>query len=423
MLLRYLYNVLFYLSIPLILMRLLWKSRNHLHYCRRIRERFGFVPPAQKNTIWVHAVSVGETIAAKALIKQIQATYPDYLIILTTMTTTAAAQVDSLFGGTVQHYFVPYDLPDAVNRFLDRIKPKIAVIMETELWPNFIYGCDKRHIPMLIANARLSAKSAAGYHRFKRFIADVLSKISIIAVQTVVEAERFEWLGAKPSSLIVTGSIKFDQEVPASIDEKAAVFKSMWGQNRLVWVAASTHEGEEEYVLKAHKEILKQIPNALLVLVPRHPERFSRVAALAKKLDFNTILRSSNKQCDETVQVVIGDSMGEMLSYYAASDMAFVGGSLVQVGGHNLLEPAALGIATIVGPHVFNFMEIASMLIESGAVTKINNEDELAKKVIDWLRDSDARSKAGESGRKVVERNRGSLKKHLQIFTRLLDGF
>ena len=411
----------FYLSIPLILLRLFWKSRHHLKYCKRVKERFGFVSPIQKNSIWVHAVSVGEVIAARVLVKQIQTTFPDYPIVLTTMTTTAAAQVDNLFAGTVQHFFVPYDLPDVVNRFLDRIKPKVAIIMETEIWPNFIYSCDRRKIPLLLANARMSARSAAGYYRFKYFIADVISRISMIAAQTVVEAERFEWLGAKKQHIVVTGSMKFDQEVPASTDEKAAVFKSLWGQNRSVWVAASTHEGEEELIFNVHKKILEQVPNALLVVVPRHPERFSKVAALSKKYGFNTVLRSSNQSCDNSVQVVIGDSMGEMLSYYAASDIAFVGGSLVQVGGHNLLEPAALGIATITGQYVFNFTEITAMLVNAGAVVKVVNEKELTNAVVAWMHDSASRAQAGESGRKVVERNRGSVKKHLQLFTQLIE--
>jgi 3-deoxy-D-manno-octulosonic-acid transferase len=401
-------------------MRLLWKSRHSLKYGRRLKERFGLIQLEQKRSIWVHTVSVGEMIAAKPLIKEIQIAYPAYPIILTTMTATAADQVDNLFGQTVRHYFVPYDLPDVMRRFLHKIQPKAVIVMETEIWPNLIYQCERHGIPVLLANARLSARSAAGYHRFLPFIADVVSKISMIAVQTAEEAKRFQWLGAKEQQMVVTGSMKFDQPVPASVDAKAAVFKSLWGNTRPVWVAASTHEGEEETVFEAHKAIKKQLANALLVIVPRHPERFSKVAALSRKFGFNTVLRSANQPCHADVDVVIGDSMGEMLSYYAASDVAFVGGSLVPVGGHNLLEPAALGIAAITGRYVFNFTEITNMLVNEKAVVQVADRQQLAAQVIRWLENSTARTQAGEYGRQVVKQNRGAVKKHLDLVKALM---
>lgn len=420
--LKYIYNVLSYLAIPFILLRLLWKSRRQKAYLQRIPERFGFfITPNASEKIWIHAVSVGEVIATAPLIKQIRQQYPDLLIIMTTMTPTGAERANALFDKDITHLYVPYDIPFVMDRFLKKIAPKAAIIMETEIWPNLLYSCHKKQLPVLLANARLSAKSALGYSKFARFTKEVLQYFSVIAAQNKADAERFISLGADPNKVQVTGSIKFDQKIPASTFEKAALFKSLWCQGHSTWIAASTHEGEEEAVLESFKKAKQDIPNLLLILVPRHPERFPKVAQLAKKLGFNTLLRSENLAATAETDVIIGDSMGELSAYYAAGDVAFVGGSLVPVGGHNLLEPAALGIAAITGPHVFNFSQITEMLHQAQAIKIINDGDELATVVVDFLKHNEKRRQAGEKGKDVVEQNRGAVETHLKIFNSLLQ--
>lgn len=417
--LRYCYTFLFYLIMPLIFIRLFWKNRHNPPSFRQIKERLGIFKKPQKPTaLWVHAVSVGEMIAAVPLIQRLQKAYPEKGMVVTTMTITGYERAKALFGDSVFLIYVPYDIPFAVNSFLNRIEPQIGIIMETEIWPNLFYGCHQKQIPLLLANARLSAKSAKGYMRFRGFIGENIRYISIIAAQGQADADRFIALGANPEQVILTGNVKFDQKIPASAYEKAAVFKSLWGQ-RPVWVAASTHEGEEEFVLEAFERIRTVFPTTLLVLVPRHPERFTKVAALCEQKGYDVVLRSQNQPCPSSVCIFIGDSMGELPAFYAACDIAFVGGSLVPVGGHNLLEPAALCIAAITGPHVFNFTEITALLENAGAIKTIASASELAEGVIHWLSHPDLRTKAGEAGANVVVKNRGSVDKHLALLETL----
>ncbi len=420
--LKIIYTVLSYLAVPVLLIRLIWKSRRQKGYLQRMNERFGFfTPPNASKTLWIHAVSVGEVIATAPLIKQIREQYPDLWIVMTTMTLTGAQQAKTLFDKDITHLYAPYDIPFVMARFLKKINPLATIIMETEIWPHLLDACHKRQIPVFLANARLSAKSAAGYKKFAHFARAVLQQFTLIAAQTQADAQRFIALGVAPDKIHITGSIKFDQNVPASTVEKAALFKSLWCQNHSTWIAASTHEGEEKMILESFQQAKQIIPNLLLILVPRHPERFPKIIQLTQKFGFNTLLRSTNKKATLDTDVVIGDSMGELLAYYAAADVAFVGGSLIPVGGHNLLEPAAVGVAAITGPHLFNFKQIANMLHEAQALEIINNSHELTTIVVDFLQDNNKRYLAGERGRAVVEQNRGAVQTHLQILDSLLN--
>ncbi len=419
--LRVVYSLLFYLSVPLIVIRALLKSKKSKGYLRHFKERFGIIDKAiQPGGIWLHAVSVGETIASVPLMKRLQKQCPNLPLTVTTMTPTGAERVRAAYDDTATHVFVPYDLPSAVKGFLDKVQPSIVIIMETELWPNFLYYCNKRNIPVLLANARLSEKSAKGYARVGRMTRYMLRRINIIAVQTKEDAKRFLKIGAKPNQLAVTGSVKFDVTIPASVHEKANVFRQRFGSDRLVWCAASTHEGEEEKLLTVFEKLMQQFPNLLLLLVPRHPERFAKVAQLCSKKGYKVQLRSDDVNCDNDTQILIGDSMGELNAYYAASDVAFVGGSFIPIGGHNLLEPASLGIPAITGPHVFNFAEITRLLTEAGGVIKVEDSDELTMVLSDWLSDSTKRTAAGQKALQVVKQNGGALDAHVKLVTGLL---
>jgi len=417
---RYIYSVLFYLAIPFLLLRLIYKTHKSHSYYKRWRERFGiFKAPKQKGAIWIHSVSVGETMAAVPLIKRLQELYAKPIFI-TTMTPTGSERVKAIFESSVYHTYIPYDIPFAVKRFLNKVQPSALIIMETELWPNYLYHCQKRNIPVLLANARLSEKSKKGYQRLKHLTQSMLKQVNIIAAQNQSDANRFIELGAPKDHVNVTGSMKFDINIAASVHEKASVFRELWGEDRLVWVVASTHEGEDELILEAFKQVKSRLSNVLLAIIPRHPERFEKVAQLCKKQNFKVVKRSSGKACTSDTEIFIGDSMGELLAQFAACDVAFVGGSLVPVGGHNLLEPAALGKVAITGPHVFNFTEITKMLLDAGAVTMIHNSDELARDVIAFLTDHDKRVEAGQRGLKVVEQNKGAVEAHLKLFQNLL---
>lgn len=418
---RYLYSLLFYLAVPFLLVRLLLKSLQNPFYRRRLLERFGYfkVPSEMQGAIWIHAVSVGETIATIPLIKHLQAVC-NKPIVLTTTTPTGSERVQAIFETSVFHVYLPYDLPFAVKRFLRLIKPAVGILMETELWPNYLYYCHAQHIPVFLANARLSEKSMRGYRLFPTLTRTMLSQINCIAAQSKQDALRFIALGADSNNVKITGSMKFDIHVPASIQEKGTVFRRLWGEERPVWIAASTHEGEEELILNALKQIKLQLPHILLVLVPRHPERFDKVAQLCQKRGFRVIKRSENKACTLETDIFLGDSMGELLAQYAGSDLAFVGGSLVPVGGHNLLEPAALGKAAMTGPHVFNFLEITQLLANAGAVVIVSAVMDVVNEVISFLTDPQKLAAAGAEGKQVVLQNKGAVKAHGQLLEQLL---
>jgi 3-deoxy-D-manno-octulosonic-acid transferase len=415
------YTLLLYLLVPLVLLRLAWRGLRAPDYWRRWPERFGFIePPLGARVIWVHAVSVGEVQAAEPLVRALLENYPAYSLLVTTVTPTGSARVTALFGDEVAHVYAPYDLPGAVKRFFLLVRPQLAIIMETELWPNLFHTCCDRQVPLLLVNARLSRKSMAGYLRVKRLVARTLGNITGIAAQGEADAQRFERLGAQQDRITVSGNLKFEQRIPPSLLERAEVLRRDWGTGRPVWIAASTHEGEDELLLDVFTRLRERFADCLLVLVPRHPERFESVAELCRQRGLNIVLRSEMRPCDADTRVFIGDSMGELPLFFAAADVAFIGGSLVPHGGHNLLEPAGLGIPVVTGPHVFNFTDICELLLQAGACEKVGNTEELAVTLGRWLGDASERHRVGEQGRAVVEKNRGALQTVLAMIDRHL---
>lgn len=423
---RHLYSLLFHFCLPLIGLRLAWRAWRAPAYARRIGERFALLPPLRPGGIWVHAVSVGESIAAAPLVRELLARYPDLPITLTCMTPTGSERIRALFpeaqfAGRVQHCYLPYDLPWAAARFLKQARPKLAVIMETELWPNYIHQCALRGIPVALANGRLSARSARGYGRFAKLTAPMLAELNLLAVQTQVEAERFIALGARPEAVEVTGSIKFDQQVDAEVSARASALREQWqARQRPVWIAASTREGEDALVIQAHRRLLASQPYALLILVPRHLERFDTAATQLREAGLTFVRRSSGEAVGPDVQVLLGDSMGELMFLYALADIAFVGGSLVETGGHNPLEPAALGLPVIMGPHRFNFLEITAQLLEHGALSEVADADALGDQVAMLLSNPERAAEMRDAGLAVLKANQGALERLLNGLGRLL---
>tara|TARA_R110000868_G_scaffold107609_2_gene294386 strand:+ start:11880 stop:13217 length:1338 start_codon:yes stop_codon:yes gene_type:complete len=425
---RSLYTLLFHLGLPLVAGRLAWRAWRAPAYAKRIGERFAVgLPPLKAGGIWLHAVSVGESIAAAPLVRELLLRYPDIPVTMTCMTPTGSERIQALFGGAeyagrVQHCYLPYDLPWAAARFLDRVQPKLAVIMETELWPNHIHQCALRGIPVAVANARLSERSARGYARFAKLTAPMLAELDLLAVQTALEAERFRSLGARTECVEVTGSIKFDLTIDPDLLTRAAALREQWqATQRPVWIAASTHAGEDEIVLAAHRELLKHKPDALLILVPRHPERFSTVFELCQRQGFSTRRRSTGDPVHAADQVLLGDTMGELLFLYALADIAFVGGSLVANGGHNLLEPAALGKPVLSGPHLFNFLEISAQLRAAGALGEVADAAALVQRVAQLWREPEAAQAMRAAGQGVMQANQGALTRLLAGLERLLN--
>jgi 3-deoxy-D-manno-octulosonic-acid transferase len=420
---RFLYSVLFHLGLPLVALRLWLRARKAPAYAQRIGERFSFgLPPMQRGGIWVHAVSVGESIAAAPMIRALLKRYPLLPITVTCMTPTGSERIKALFTGEqrIQHCYLPYDLPWAAGRFLDHVQPRLGVIMETELWPNHIHQCAVRGIPTVLANARLSARSAQGYGRFTKLTRPMLAEISGFAVQTETEAQRFLDLGARPECVEVTGSIKFDLSIDPQLLVRAVEQREQWHcVQRPTWIAASTHAGEDEAVLAAHRQLLISHPDALLILVPRHPERFNSVHDLCQQQGFETVRRSSAQAVTSTTSVLLGDTMGELLFLYALADCAFVGGSLVPSGGHNLLEPAALAKPVISGPHLFNFLEIAALLRFSGALEEVSDANGLAT-AVQQLFDTPAKAQQmADAGLRVMHANQGALHRLLDMLARV----
>ena len=405
-----LYSLLLYLALPFALLRLLWRSWRSPAYRQRWGERLGFYGDQPLAAgLWIHAVSVGETQAAAPLIKYFLDEHPELGVTVTTTTPTGSERLRALFEDRVRHVYVPYDLPAILDRFLDRVRPRQVLVMETEIWPNLLRVCQRRGIPVILGNGRLSARSARGYGRLGGFARQTFARLSLVAAQTSADAQRFIDLGVPAERVKVTGSIKFDLRQPASLEDSAEFMRRFWGTDRPVWVAASTHEGEEEPLLKVHRRILARLPRALLVLVPRHPERFDRVAALAARLGLPAVRRSTGGPCGPEDKVFLGDTMGELPVLIAAADAAFIGGSLVPVGGHNLLEAAAAGVPVAIGPHAFNFAQITELLVQEGAAVQVPDADALADLMLDWLGDAATRARMGENGRRVVAHNRGAL--------------
>ncbi len=420
---RVVYSVIFYLALPLILLRMLLRSLRAPAYRRRIGERFALQSPPSgfdrgRQTIWIHAVSVGETVASAPLVAELKRVYPTAQIVVTTMTPTGSDRVRALFGDTVSHCYIPYDLPGACNRFLDKYRPSLLILMETELWPNLVHACHRRGVRLLLANARLSEKSAAGYGRFAKFSRTLLENIDTIAAQATPDAERLVKLGASVSRVEVTGSLKFNIEVAQK--ERQAYFAALAATSRPILVAASTRDGEEEKVLRAFEESLRSVPSLLLILIPRHPERFAKAYRLAGERGLKAVRRSDETKVNGDTQVVIGDSMGEMLDYYGIATIAFVGGSLVDTGCQNVLEPAALGVPILVGPSQYNFATICKQLEIAGALKTVQDESELAQTLTLLIADERAQLQMGESGKRLVEENQNALPALMKLIEPLI---
>lgn len=410
------------LLIPLILLRLIWRGSRASVYFKRWDERFAIktAPSSEKPLIWLHAVSVGEVEAARPLVASLQETYPQHRILITTMTPTGSARVTKLYGETVLHCYLPYDLPFAVKRFLKTVQPTLGIIMETELWPNLIHYSAEFKIPLVLANARISARSAKGYQRVAKLTRNMLKSFSLIAAQSHDDRQRLIELGADKNSVHAVGNLKFEISMPASVNEQAEAMRSAWG-DRPVFIAASTHEGEDEIILNASRQIRAKFPDLLLVIVPRHPERFDRVAALSQRAGFKILRRSENGMCSKAIQVFIVDTMGELPLFYGASDIAFVGGSLVPRGGHNLLEPAALGRAVLIGPHYFNFNEISNQFLQANAAIEITSSETLAECVNDLFSHPQKRAAMGEAGQMLIEQSKGASNRLLNLIKRHIN--
>lgn len=416
---RWLYTLVFYISLPLILGRLLWRGRKAPAYRRRWGERFGRFSAIVTDSplIWVHAVSVGESIAAAPMLKALMKRHPENRFLVTTTTPTGSEQVRKLFGDSVDHVYAPYDLPDCIGRFLKRTNPVCLIIMETELWPNTVAMCRGRGIPVVLANGRLSEKSARGYGKINRLMRPVFRKLSAAAVQHQDDARRMQALGLPPERTHVTGNIKFDLTLSDELRRKAAHLKSAINQftERLVWIAASTHRGEDEKILAAFSRARKELPALFLILVPRHPERFGEVAGICEEQGWSVRRRSENPTFDAAADVLLGDTMGELLLLFGAADLTFVGGSLVPVGGHNLIEPAAWGLPIVTGKHLFNFAEASRLLLEAEALEVVQDDRALAEVITEMGRDEAKRRRMGDRALAVANANRGALEKLLDV--------
>ena len=420
---RFVYLIAIYLLAPLAWLALAWRGLRDPSYRQGLTQRFGFGPQTPAPSIWVHAVSVGEVQAAASLVQALRARFPDIPLTLTTVTPTGAARARALFGATVDVRYVPYDMPGSVSRFFERVKPRVAVILETELWPNLYRGCGTRGIPLVLASARISPRSLGRYRMLASLFRETLSHGIVIAAQGEGDAERFRAIGANPAKTHVVGNIKFDLSLPADIRERGARCRTAHAATgRFLWVAGSTHEGEEAATIDAQRALEAAGIANLLVIAPRHPQRFGAVAALLDSRGVRYARRSAGQVADAGTQVLLLDTLGELMDWYAAADAALVGGSLVPVGGHNLLEPAALAVATLTGPQVFNAQEIADALIAEGAVEKVPDASALPTALLRLAQDPAERARRGALGQAMVERNRGTLQRLMALLEPLVEG-
>ncbi len=417
--LRFLYTVAMYLATPVIVWRLAARGLRYRGYFWRWRERFGRFPdPGLHGCIWVHAVSVGEVNAALPLIHALRRRYAPRPLVVTTVTPTGSERVRALFGDEVFHVYLPYDLPRAVTRFLDRLHPALAVVMETEIWPNLFHQCGKRGIPLAVVNARLSERSLRGYRPIRALVKRALTNVSLIAAQSHADARRYRALGADASRVQVSGNLKYDMPLPKGARHRGAELRVQWGETRPVWIAASTHEGEDLAAFEAHLAVLARMPDALLLIAARHPERFRAVEHAARNLGFAVATHGAGDANPETQCLVI-DGMGVMMRYFAACDLAFVAGSLVPIGGHNVLEPAALSKPVVVGPYTFNFEEITRSMVEAGGARRIASTRELGAVVLELLRDPAELARMGAAAHAVCVRERGAVRRTMVLLGRV----
>ena len=422
---RFFYTGLMYFIQPVVLVFMWVRGFKAPNYRKRLGERYGFyanLKQPQANGIIIHAASVGEVIAATPLVQRIQKNYPHLPITFTTVTPTGSDRVKAAFGNTVTHCYLPYDIPFAIKRFIRFTQPKLCIVIETELWPNLICQLHQHQIPFVVANARLSARSARRYGKIKPRLQGMLSQISLIAPQDQISGNRYLALGYVKEKLKLTGNIKYDLVVGDELIERIEALRALWVKNRPIWIAASTHEGEEEIILQAHRQLLEKYPQLLLLLVPRHPERFNPVAELIEKENFPFIRRSHDTLPNEDTQVILGDTMGELMLMYGIADIAFVGGSLVKHGGHNPLEPLAFKLPVISGKYTFNFPEVFKMLLEVQGVLEINSTAGALERAVELLLNSpEARERLGLAGHEVLVENQGALQRLLDLLSPYLE--
>jgi 3-deoxy-D-manno-octulosonic-acid transferase len=408
---RFAYSLLFYLATPFVLLYFALRGRKDKRYLQRWSERFGFLPGAlKKRGILVHAASVGEVNASRELVASLLRHHPGLPVTVSTLTPTGSAQVRRVLGDSVGHCFIPLDLPGAVNRFLDRLEPRLVIIIETEIWPNLYHGAHCREIPLMLANARLSKRSLKRYRVAAEFIARALRRVAWVGAQSADDHRRLVECGADADAVRMTGNLKFDMDVPGNLGERASSVRAHWGARRKVLVAGSTHEEDEAVVIPAFVELLQKMPDALLVLAPRHPERFSRVAQSALDSGLRTELYSQGEACSPQAQCFVIDTVGELMTYYACGDIAYVGGGIGEQGGHNALEPAALGIPVLFGPNMANARDIADRLLSCNAAQEVSNSREFSEVVRRVLSDENLRNRMGQAGRELVISNKGALK-------------
>lgn len=420
---RLLYSGLLYVALPVLIARVALLGLREPGYWRDWRQRLGFVPRRRGGgrCLWVHAVSVGEVHAARPIIERLCADDPALEVVLTTTTPSGAATAEALLGERVRRYYFPYDLPDAVNRFLRRARPDLLALMETELWPNLLHACKRAGVPAVLVNGRLSRRSLDGYRRVLALMREAAASLAAVAAQSADDAARLTAIGVPASRVAVTGSVKFDLAPAASLREEAAALRRRIGVERPVWIGGSTHEGEEAILLEAHAAILAERPDAVLILAPRHPRRGAEVAAAIAARGLRLARRSSGD--DRTllgVQVYLLDTLGELGLHYAVADVAFVGGSLVPTGGHNVLEPAALGVPVLVGPHTHNFREIVEWMLARGAAAAVRDGAGLAGAVAALLADPARRAAMGEAGEALVADHRGAVGRVVEVMRPLL---
>jgi 3-deoxy-D-manno-octulosonic-acid transferase len=414
------YSGVMYLLSPLTVVHLVMRGMRQRVYFQRWSERFAmYRTPRLEQCIWLHAVSVGEVNASAVLVKQLQAHYPAMPLLLTTTTPTGSERVKAMFGKAVHHVYLPYDTPGAVEHFLDYHQPKIALIMETEIWPNLFVEVGQRKIPLLIINARLSERSMRGYRFISSLLSMALASVKQVLAQSALDLQRYQQLGLSDTQGQVSGNLKFDIEASLQLEAQSQQWRSTWG-HRPVWIAASTHPDEEPIVIAAHKKIRELIPNALLCWAPRHPERFDTVQALVQAEGWKIKDRRTDQQPGLDTDVFIINTLGELIRFYGCADVAFVGGSLQAIGGHNLLEPAAVGVPSIVGPHTTNFIDITQLLLEVGAAERIQNGDELASAVIQHLQNLEQSKRKGLAGKQRIEQERGALNRTLAVIDQYL---
>jgi 3-deoxy-D-manno-octulosonic-acid transferase len=418
---RFFYSLLIRCAAPVAFLMLLWRGLRDRGYWRGLRERFGLGPAlANGPSIWLHAVSLGEMSAAAPLIRTIIEKHPHFPVVLTSATPAGRARAQALFAGAADIRYLPYDTPGSVRRFLSRIQPRLGVIMETELWPNLFAECEHRGVPMLLASARLSAKSVSRYRYLRGLFGGVFEGNVIIAAQSATDAERFAAIGAAAAKIHVVGNVKFDLQLDGGSIEQGRDLRAQYGAARPVWIAGSTHAGEEELMLDAQGMLQAHLPPALLILVPRHKDRFAGVADLLARRGVRFVRRSSSAPVSADTEVLLADTVGELPVLYAASDVAFVGGSLVPIGGHNLLEPAALGLPVLTGPSHFNGKEIAQLLQQQGAAAEVANPADLAAALRRLIDDPLERQRRGRLGIAIVAANRGSVQRLAELIGALL---